>query len=69
MAYLVDILLDDLLSPEELQQGFTGSVLDLLLKRGSPQLGTSRCDINAVTAIRDIARAMRIQRGDVLLAF
>ncbi len=69
VAYLVDTLLDDLLSPEELQQGFTGSVLDLLLKRGSPKLGTSRCDINAVTATPGIARAMRIQRGDVLLRF
>jgi GntR family transcriptional regulator len=69
VAYLVDILLENLLSQDELQQGFTGSVLDLLLKRGSPQLGTSRCDINAVTASSDIARAMRIQRGDVLLRF
>jgi|APMed6443717190_1056831.scaffolds.fasta_scaffold97144_2 GntR family transcriptional regulator len=69
VAYLVDILLDDLLTSQELQHGFTGSVLDLLLKRGSPQLGTSRCDINAVTATSDIARAMRIQRGDVLLRF
>jgi GntR family transcriptional regulator len=69
VAYLVDMLPDDLLTAEELQQGFTGSVLDLLLKRGSPQLGTSRCDINAVTATPDIAKAMRIQRGDVLLRF
>jgi GntR family transcriptional regulator len=69
VAYLVDIMPDDLLSPEELQLGFTGSVLDLLLKRGSPSLGNSRCDINAVTASVDIARAMRIQRGDVLLRF
>ena len=69
VAYLVDILLEDLFSSEELKQGFTGSVLDLLLKRGSPPLGTSRCDINAVTATTDIARAMRIQRGDVLLRF
>lgn len=69
VAYLVDILLEDLFGSEELKQGFTGSVLDLLLKRGSPPLGTSRCDINAVTATTDIARAMRIQRGDVLLRF
>ena len=69
VAYLVDILLEDLLSPEELEQGFTGSVLDLLLKRGVPKLSSSRCEINAVTASSDIARAMRIQRGDVLLRF
>ena len=69
VAYLIDILPEDLLSPEELSPGFTGSVLDLLLKRGTPMLGSSRCDINAVTASVDIARAMRIQRGDVLLRF
>jgi GntR family transcriptional regulator len=59
----------DLLNPEELESGFTGSVLDLLLKRGSPALISSRCDINAFPAATDIARAMRIQRGDVLLRF
>ena len=69
VAYLVDVLPDDLLTSDELQQGFTGSVLDLLLKRGSPVLGSSRCNITAVTASADIARAMRIQRGDVLLRF
>jgi GntR family transcriptional regulator len=69
VSYLVDMMPDDLLTQEELKQGFTGSVLDLLLKRGTPSLGTSRCDINAVTASTDIARAMRIQRGDVLLRF
>jgi GntR family transcriptional regulator len=69
VAYLVDILPDDLFTPEELETGFTGSVLDLLLQRGDPPLASSRCDINAVTANHDIARAMRIQRGDVLLRF
>lgn len=69
VAFLVDVLPDDLLTQDELQRGFTGSVLDLLLKRGSPNLGVSRCDINAVTASADIARVMRIQRGDVLLRF
>ena len=69
VAFLVDVLPDDLLTQDELQRGFTGSVLDLLLKRGSPNLGVSRCDINAVTASADIARVMHIQRGDVLLRF
>jgi GntR family transcriptional regulator len=69
VAYLVDILPEDLLTEAELQQGFTGSVLDIMLKRGSPQLSSSRCDINAVTASANIARAMCIQRGAVLLRF
>jgi len=69
VAFLIDTLPGDLLTTEELESGFTGSVLDLLLKRGSPALISSRCDINAVPAATDIARAMRIQRGDVLLRF
>jgi GntR family transcriptional regulator len=68
-AVLVDVLPEDVLGKEELEQGFTGSVLDLLLKRGEPELDISRTDINAVTATSEIARAMGIQRGDVLLRF
>ena len=68
-AYLIDILPDDVLSPEDLNGEFTGSVLDLLLKRGSPSLANSRCEINSVAASHDIARAFQIQRGDVLLRF
>jgi GntR family transcriptional regulator len=68
-AFLVDILPEGILDPEELEQTFTGSVLDLLLERGQPELDISRTDINAVTATAEIARAMGIQRGDVLLRF
>jgi GntR family transcriptional regulator len=68
-AFLIDVLPENLLSPEELEQTFTGSVLDLLLERGEPELDISRTDINAVTANSQIARAMGIQRGDVLLRF
>jgi GntR family transcriptional regulator len=69
VAYLVDILPGDLLKEEELSVGFTGSVLDLLLQRGSPDLLTSRTEINAVPAPADVARSLGIQRGDVLLRF
>jgi GntR family transcriptional regulator len=69
VAYLIDILPDNILPKEELETGFTGSMLDLLLKRGTPVLVSSRCEINAVQAQSDVARAMRIQRGDVLLRF
>ena len=68
-AFLVDILPDDILTPEDLEPEFTGSVLDLLLRRGSPPLLTSRCEITAVTASPEVARALGIQRGDVLLRF
>jgi GntR family transcriptional regulator len=69
VAYLIDILPEDMLTTHELELGFTGSVLDLLLKRGMPTLASSRCEINAVQAQVDVAKALRIQRGDVLLRF
>lgn len=69
VAYLIDVIPDDILTPEELEHGFTGSMLDLLLRRGAPPLGSSRCEINADTAKSEVAKALRIQRGDVLLRF
>lgn len=68
-AYLIDILSAELIPVEELQNSFTGSVLDLLLRRSDLHLDNSRCEITAATATPDIARAMGIQRGDVLLRF
>ncbi len=69
VAYLIDVLPEDVLNPSDLSQGFTGSVLDLLLKRGAPALANSIADIQAVAATPEIARALQIQRGDVLLQF
>lgn len=69
VAYLIDILPEEVLPTEELENGFTGSMLDLLLKRGIPALVSSRCEINAEQAKTDVAKALKIQRGDVLLRF
>jgi GntR family transcriptional regulator len=69
VAYLLDQLPEDVLTPEDLLVGFTGSVLDLLLKRGLPTLHHSVAEIRAVAASAEIARALEIQRGDVLLMF
>ena len=69
VAYLVDVLPDTILSPVELQEGFTGSVLDFLLKRGKPPLSKSYTEIKPVAASASIARALEIQRGDVLQMF
>lgn len=68
-AYLVDILPEDVLTPEDLQQGFTGSVLDLLLRRGAPPLVHSVAEIRPAAASTEISRRLEIQRGDVLLEF
>lgn len=67
VAYLVDILPTEVMSPEEVKTAFTGSVLDLLLAREDLTLNSSHTEINAVNASPEVARAMGIQRGDVLL--
>ena len=69
VAFLIDILPVDILTPDELQSGFTGSVLDLLIRRGAPQLANSVTEIHAVAASVEVSRALEIQRGDVLLMF
>ncbi len=69
VAYLVDTLPQDILAAADLEKGFTGSVLDVLLQRSSLPLATSRAEIQAVAASPEIARSLEIQRGDVLLMF
>lgn len=69
IAYLQDVLPRNVLSMKDLEEGFTGSVLDLLIRRGKPKLAKSHTEINAVSAPSRVARALEIQRGDVLLMF
>jgi GntR family transcriptional regulator len=69
IAYLVDSLPEDVLAADEVNYGFTGSVLDLLLQRGVPKLTQSRTEIRAVGATSEVARALQIQRDAVLLHF
>ena len=69
VAYLIDTLPAEVLTLDELGDGFNGSVLDLLMRRGDPQLFNSHCEIAAVAASSDVARALNIQRGDALLRF
>jgi len=69
VAYLIDILPNDVLKPGDLKASFSGSVLDLLLRRGDPPLTTSRTEISTVAADSEVARALGIQRGDGVLRF
>lgn len=69
VACLEDVLPADILSETELAAGFTGSVLDLLLRRGNPKLVRSRTEVHAVGASQQMAHALQIQREDVLLHF
>lgn len=69
IAFLVDNLPTDILPASELLSGFSGSVLDLLLQRENPPLSTSRTEIKAIGATPEVAKALQIQRDDVLLHF
>jgi len=68
VAFLVDTLPEEVLKPEDLPRDFNGSVLDFLIARGIP-LTTSRAAISATGATAEVARALEIQRDDVLLKF
>jgi GntR family transcriptional regulator len=68
VAYLVDILPEDVLKLHDLPEGFNGSVLDFLLERGD-DMRISRAAISATNATAEVAKALEIQRGDVLLQF
>lgn len=68
VAYLVDTLLEETLHSADVPTDFHGSVLDFLLGRGDA-LATSRANISAIGATAEVAKALEIQRGDVLLHF
>jgi GntR family transcriptional regulator len=68
VAYLIDTMSEDTLKIADLPEGFNGSVLDFLLERGD-DLRISRAAISATNATAEVAKALEIQRGDVLLQF
>lgn len=69
VAFLVDILPENVIALQDMDEDFSGSVLDLLLQRGTPALRNSRCEIRAEAASSEVARALNIQRGVSLLCF
>ncbi|HSL28640.1 MAG TPA: GntR family transcriptional regulator [Anaerolineales bacterium] len=68
VAYLIDVLPETVLRIIDVPQGFNGSVLDFLIERGD-HLRISRAAISATNATAEVAKALEIQRGDVLLRF
>lgn len=68
VAYLVDILPESILHAKELPENFNGSVLDFFQARGD-SLSSSRANVSAIGATAEVAKALEIQRGDVLLHF
>jgi GntR family transcriptional regulator len=69
VAYLVDVLPEDVLDKTDVHKNFNGSVLDMLMNKPGIALTTSRTEISAIAAPTNIARALGIQRGDVVLFF
>ncbi len=69
VAYLVDVLPEGVLSEEDLEQGFTGSVLDLLIRKKDLHLGYSKTFISACHAEASIAKKIQLQRSDVIQRF
>jgi len=68
VAYLVDTLPEEILRSGDLPEEFNGSVLDFLLARGDA-LASSRANVSAIGGTAEVAKALEIQRGDVLLHF
>ena len=68
-AFLRDILPQDVISPKDLEEGFTGSVLDMLIHRANPTPELSSTQIKVIPAPREVAHALDIQRGEALLMF
>ena len=69
IAYLIDVLPDKLFSEMDFRREFSGSVLDLLLKQGSLRVTSADTEIHAEAAESNEARALHMQRGDVVLHF
>ena len=68
-AYLVDVLPVGLISLDEARRQFRDSVFDLLMSSKELTLTTSRTELGAAAAPAEIAKALGIQRGDVVLRF
>lgn len=68
VAYLIDSVSENFLKPADLPEKFRGSILDFLLGTGR-DLQISRANISATNATADVAKALEIQRDDVLLRF
>lgn len=69
VAFLEDNLPIDIINEVDVMKDFTGSVLDMLIRREDIPLASSKCEISAIGATHDLAIALQIQRHDPLLVF
>ena len=69
VAYLWDVVPAKFLSRADLGENFTGSVLEVFLRRGIPHLAYSFTHLSAVAADSVLAQQLQIQRGTPLQRF
>ncbi len=67
VAYLIDVMPEDLMPTETNDHEFNGSLLDLMIQREHPSISHAKAEVMAISAPPDVARELKVQRGDVLL--
>jgi GntR family transcriptional regulator len=67
VAYMVDVLPATIVSAEDMQAGFQGSVLDYLLERSDLALAHARADILPICADEPQSAHLGVEPGAVLL--
>jgi GntR family transcriptional regulator len=67
VARLVDVTPLELLAKQDLDEHFSGSVLDIFLQRGHPALSHSLTDIVTENASDEVARKLSLPIGEPLL--
>jgi GntR family transcriptional regulator len=67
VAYMDDIVPARWLSPDDLDDAFTGSVLDQLRQRNDPRVQEALAAITAVSASRPLAEQLGVRPGTALL--
>ena len=67
IAYMADFVLSSILPPDEVDEGFNGSVLDLLKEKQLAEITQVMAHIVAITADRALGEKLKVKRGQPLL--
>jgi GntR family transcriptional regulator len=67
VAYMSDVTLSSVLSPEDVDETFNGSVLDLLRQKGGQQVAQATADIVALDADASLADKLGVELGQAVL--
>lgn len=67
VAFLIDIIPNNVLSEDEVQSSIHGSIYDLLVQKKDIQLSYSRTEIMALNADDDLAKKLEVHKGTSLI--